>query len=298
MQAPLRSIVLGLSLVIAMSGAAHAEAFDLDDPRTLLDAYVRTTGDTSGKPSVSYGQGTVYAVVPGARPQALFGLTVVGVGRYVKIPDGYQRLHREIGFYTDLKTGEILSQWFNPYMQRNVEVIPIQNDPVNRKFVAGEGATYKYWRVGDEIAFYREVPLRYPNPLDRANYPLYSSGDFYEAMEMFNNYVKLSDLKNPKLTSVPSMGSWSRMGPWLPWMEMGQHDGYLLYHSRSAKPRDGLAGIPQALRDRIAATAPKFLEAPERIEGPDETSWTYFKKQIDARRKRPAPDSTGTSPPP
>jgi hypothetical protein len=263
---------------------AQSAPYDLEDPQTLLEAYIRTTGDASGKPSVTYGSGTVYAVVPGSKPRALFGLEVVGVGRYQKLPDGYQRLHREVGYYTDLKTGEILTRWLNPFTQRAVEVIPIQNDPVNRKFKAGEGATYRHWNVGDNVVFYREVPLRYPNPLDRANYPQYSSGDFYEAMEMFNNFVRLSDLKNTKLTSVPSMGSWSRMGPWLPWMEMGQHEGYLLYHSRSSKPANGLDGIPTRLREHIAANAPKFLTAPERIEGPDETSWTFFKKQIDAKR--------------
>ncbi len=273
---------------LLVATAPHAADFNLEDPATLLEAYIRTTGDTSGKPSVTYGQGTVYAVVPGAKPRALFGLEVVGVGRYVKLSDGYQRLHREIGFYTDLKTGAILTRWLNPYTQREVAVMPIQNDPVNRKFVAGEGATYRHWIVGNDVVFYREVPLRYPNPLDRTNYPQYSSGDFYEAMEMFNNYAKLSDLRNGKLTSVPSMGSWSRMGPWLPWMEMGQHEGYLLYHSRSAKPANGLDGIPARLREHIAQTAPKFLVAPDRVEGPDETSWTFFKKQIDATRTKPA----------
>jgi hypothetical protein len=273
--------MLALSL-----GAMAAPKLDLSNPQQLLDAYIRSTGDVSGRPSVSYGIGTVYAVVPGAKPRALFRLEVVGVGRYMKLPDGYQRLHREIGFYTDLKTGAILTRWFNPYLEREVEVLPIQNDPVNRKFVVGEGATYRHSAVGDDVVFYREVPLRYPNPLDRANYPLHSSGDFYEAMEMFQNFVKRSDLENPRLTSVPSTGSWSRIGPWLPWMEMGQHEGFLTYHSRSFKPRDGLAGIPSELRAHIERTAPKFLTAPDGIEGPDETSWTFFKKRIDERREQ------------
>jgi hypothetical protein len=278
--------LVAMCMVIVSATFAANKPVNLEDPVELLDAYIRAVGDTSGKPSMSYGNGTVYAYVPGEKPRALFGLQVVGVGRFTRLEGGgYQRLHREIGFYTDLKSGAILSSWFNPYTQREVEVIAIQNDPVNRKFLPDGGATYKYLRSGDEISFYREVPLRYLNPIDPTNYPQYSSGEWYEAIEMFNNFVSASDLANRKLTSIVSNGSWTRMGPWLPWMEMGRHQGHLLYHSRSLKVSDGAAGLPAALREHIARTAPKYLQAPEKLVTPDETSWTFFKKVLDERKK-------------
>ena len=116
------------------------------------------------------------------------------------------RLHREIGYYTDLASGEVIKRWYNPWLQREVEVIPIQNDPVNRRFTVQESG-YRFDVSGEDIVFYREVPLRYPNPLDRATYPLNSSGDFYEAMEMFTTFVRRSELDDPRLTSVPSTGT-------------------------------------------------------------------------------------------
>jgi hypothetical protein len=264
------------------AGSAAVHALDLANPRERLDAYIRATGDTSGRESVTYGRATVYAHVPGAKPRALFNLEVVGVSRYEPIEDGYLRLHREIGYYTDLETGAVLERWRNPYLERDVEVIPIQNDPVNRRFTVGS-STFKVLESGDDVVFYREVPLRYPNALDRATYGRFSSGDFYEAMEMFNTFVKRRDLEGER-TSVPATGSWSRVGPWLPWMEMGQYDGYLIYHSQSVKPQDGVEGLPARLRERIAREQPKFLRAPERFTQPDETSWTWFRKVIDARR--------------
>jgi hypothetical protein len=69
-------------------------------------------------------------------------------------------------------------------------------------------------------------------------------------------------------------------------MEMGQHAGYLAYHSRSFKPRDGIAGLPARLREHIARHHEKFLHAPQAYVTPDETSWTWFKKVIDERRKQ------------
>jgi hypothetical protein len=84
---------------------------------------------------------------------------------------------------------------------------------------------------------------------------------------------------------VPSTGTWTRFGPWLPWMEMGAHQGYLVYHSRAFKPANGLEGLPPRLREYIARDNPKFLEAPDRYTEPDETSWTFFKRTLDARKK-------------
>jgi hypothetical protein len=276
-------LLLAASAGWALTPGAAASRVDLTDPVQRLDAYIRVVGDTSGKPTAEYATATVYGYVTGDKPRALFRLEVVGVGRFERRPDGYQRLHREIGYYTDLKTGEVLKRWFNPWLQREVEVIPIQNDPVNRRFTV-QNQTFQVMEEGDDVVFYREVPLRYPNVLDRATYPLHSSGDFYEAMEMFNSFARRRDLDNPRLTAVPATGSWSRFGPWLPWMEMGAHPGQLIYHSRSIKPANGVAGLPPRLRELIARDNPKFLEAPRELTQPDETSWTYFKKVIDARR--------------
>lgn len=275
---------IALLAALVLPQAEAAAGVDRDDPAQRLEDYVRVNGDTSGKPVAQWASGVVYAYVPGEKPRALFGLEVLGMARYERIEGGFLRLSREIGYYTDLQTGAVLERWTNPWLQREVEVVPIQNDPVNRRFLAAN-PSFKVMRSGDDVMFYREVPLRYPNPLDPQNYPQYSSGEFYEAIEMFNSFARRADLDNPRLTSVPSTGSWTRVGPWLPWMEMGGRPGYLLYHSRSLKPVEGLAGIPAALRERVARDAPLYLEAPAAFSAPDETSWTFFKKRVDARRR-------------
>lgn len=282
----LSALMFAAWLVTGFATAAGRPApVDLNDPRQRLEAFIRANGDTSGKPVVSWGTGTVYGYVPGEKPRPLFGLEVVGMSRYERIEGGYLRLHREIGYYTDLKTGEVIERWLNPWLQREVEVIPIQNDPVNRRYTV-ENTNFKVDASGDDLVFYREVPLRYPNPLDRATYPLNSSGDFYEAMEMFTTFIRRSQLNDPRLSSIPAPGTWTRFGPWLPWMEMGAHQGYLVYHSRSFKPANGLDGLPTRLQEYIARDNPKFLSAPERFTEPDETSWTFFRKRLDERRKK------------
>lgn len=274
-----------LALVLAM-GVPQAAAYDLAKPEDLVEAYVKTVGDISGKESFTYAHAVVMSFVPGERGRKLFGLDVVGASRFLPIEGGFQRLHREVGLYTDLETGEVLATWSNPWLERDVEVIHIQNDPVNFPFtVARQEGPRKivYEDFGDYIAFHREVLLRYPSVMPRADYPLHSKGDMYEAAELFNSFARKADLENPDVTSIDEVGSWSRIGPWLPWMEMGNREGWLLYHGRSHKLMNGIDGIPAPVRAYMEKHLPKYLSAPTQFEEPNETSWTYFKKVLDAQ---------------
>ncbi len=283
----MRPSSIGVITLALLLLASSSDALDLGTPEGVLEAYVRANGDTTGKDRLTYAAATVYAFVPGEKGRALFKLEVVGASRYERVEGGYRRLHREVGYYTDLATGEVLQRWYNPFTEREVEVIPIRNDPVNREFVAdpANGSTgIRYYEDRDWVIFYREIPLRYPNPLTRADYPRYSSGDFYEAMELFNTFVKRADLETGA-TAVPSSGSWSRIGPWLPWMEMGNSQGWLVYHGRSAT-LDSADDLPDALRRHVEFHDAKFLRAPEEWGGRNETSWTVFKQVIDGRRKQ------------
>jgi hypothetical protein len=259
---------------------------DLSDPEQLLDAYIRTVGDTSGKEVLLYASVVVIGMHPGEKGQKLFGLEVLGASRFLPIEDGYQRLHREVGLYTDLQTGEVLASWDNPWSGESVEVIHIQNDPVNFPFtMETQRGPYrvKFDDLGHTIGFHRQIPLRYPNPLPMAQYPKHTANDWYEAAELFNSFVSKADLADRSKTSLPEVGTWSRTGPWLPWMEMADRPGYLLYHGRSVKLMNGLDDLRPELRAHIQTHYPTYTGAPDTFESPNDTSWTYFKKVLDAR---------------
>ena len=259
---------------------------DLNDPEQLLDAYIRTVGDTSGKEVLIYASVVVIGMHPGEKGQKLFGLEVLGASRFLPIEDGDQILHRGVGLYTHLQTGEVLARWDNTWSGESVEVIHIQNDPVNSPFtVETQRGPYrvKFDDLGHTIGFRRQIPLRYPNPLLKAQYPKHTANDWYEAAELFNSFVTKADLADRSMTSLPEVGTWSRTRPWLPWMEMADRPGYLLYHGRSVKLMNGLDDLRPELRAHIETHYPTYTGAPDTFESPNDTSWTYFKKVLDAR---------------
>ncbi len=272
---------------VLLSLAPPAWALDLEDPEQRLEAYIKTVGDTSGKPVMVYAQSNIFAVMPGRKARHILSMHVVGSSRYEKIEGGYRRLLREVALYADPNTGRIIDEWENPFLERAVKVYHVQNDPVNFNLMVrndSRRSRLNYVDGGEHVIFYREVPLRYPSPLPVDEYPLNSQDDWYEAVELFNSYVAKSDLENPDLTSAPETGSWSRIGPWLPWMEMGNRAGHLLYHGRSFKAINGAPDLPESVREHVQTHYAKYLQPPSEWREPNETSWTYFKKVIDEAR--------------
>ncbi|MDG2243740.1 MAG: DUF1838 family protein, partial [Rhodospirillaceae bacterium] len=104
---------------------------DLTTGKGNMILRARMGGDLD-ESKVKYGSvaGIVSGVRPGERVRDLFGFEVVSVGRNERQPDGtYRNLHRESILYTDLATGEILTEYVNPYLEENVRVVDVTNDP-------------------------------------------------------------------------------------------------------------------------------------------------------------------------
>lgn len=271
------------------TGASPASAQTPDDAAQLLEDSLRITGDISGQQSMGYGKVVAYAFIPGRRGFPLFGLEIYGASRTNRTAAGWERLHKEVGYYTDLASGQILERWRNPMIDKEVEVLPIMNDPVNRRMAIdpakpNNGLGFRVNRMAGHFLMTREVFLRYPSPLTRAEWPSNASDDFYEATEMFNDFARLDELADRSKTSVPSIGSWTRFAPWLPWMEMGNRPGWLVYHGHGAKLMNGVADLPKIVRDYAEKHHPEWLTAPTRWSEPNETSWTYFKKVMEKRK--------------
>jgi hypothetical protein len=105
----------------------------------------------------------------------------------------------------------------------------------------------------------------------------------YNSVELFKLAVPIADLEDPKATTVSKLVlSWNRVGPWLPWMKMGQREGNLIYSASGKKVKD-FNELPAILKKEIETRVPMFKDAPsEKIEGEEMTSWQYFKLHFDA----------------
>jgi hypothetical protein len=273
------------ALTIIACDSIVAQKLDLNKPEDMLTAYIKIRGslDTIVE-TVVYDEGIIYAVIPDQPIKPLFKFQMYNIGRFLKTDSGYNLLTREMLAYEDLKTGEILSKWYNPFTKDTTDVLHVWNDPVNSKYNPNNFSLPFTQLANGRLCMYLDLPLFYPSPLKKAEWPQYSRSDMYQAAELFQFFVNEKDVQNKRLKSIAFDLSWTRFSDFLPWMKMGDKPGYLMYSSRGSKLKNGYADLPQKIKDFVAVTAPEYQHAPTIYTAPNMTSWKYFKKVMEAKK--------------
>lgn len=267
-----------------------------------MRGWVKTRGSlVPGEEVVFWWTGDIYGLVEDTKNEHLFAFEGYNIGRMLPVAGGWRLLTREVGIYRDPKTRQILAEgkgdWVNPYTGEKDGVVHIWNDPVNQQFLVrrNDDGTLMSGGVptttsGDDVYWHAEVSLMYPNPLPRSQFPEASRCDTYHSLEMFQFFCKKEELGN----ASPSAGcqiSWVRVGQWLPWMNMGDRPGRMVYHTRGKKLEGGYMDLPESVRSYVEKDHAEYASAPTNISGPNETSWTYFKKLL-AAKGTPRADGT------
>ena len=128
---------VALSLV-ALSTPAFAKILGPDVSAEALEITKNVRcGEADGEPAVYYRSGNVYSRLRGEPDRPSFR----GEGRNTRqcttvsdpvLGEGYRQISRELMFYRDPATGQILRIWDSPGTGETVEVMQIANDPVNQ----------------------------------------------------------------------------------------------------------------------------------------------------------------------
>jgi len=273
---------------------------NFDDPVESLRAFIKLTGDLDPtKETPSWFGGTVFGDTRRDRPlKPLCGLQGFGVLRTEQQPDGSFRIfNRECAFYTDLKTGQFIDKWKNPYTKEICDVKPIHNMTVNAHLIVSEkvGTAIEMdfdgnlmevplplgWQnFGDKLFSTFEVHTAFPNELKPDIWPRESAGKVLRIAEIFQRVVDLAEVENPDLTSADYSGCWTRVGPWLPWMRQGQADGSLVFRTFMTK-LESADQLPPDLKAIIEERLPEYFVAPppETWGGKNDSSFSVYAKE-------------------
>ncbi|NBX16347.1 MAG: DUF1838 domain-containing protein [Proteobacteria bacterium] len=192
---------------------------------------------------------------------------------------------REMTFYLDPSTGEVLRNWQNPWNGESLPVVHIANALVQQKIPQATSLTAE--SSGETTILRIDVPLSYPNPLGKdPRFADYSPDSSYKAHESFSYVFSRRDLMNiQQLDEVKNVQvSWTRVSPWLPWMKMKGVSGQLVFNAIVQKHEDS-AELPELFKGEIARSGTElYLDAPQCIVSnkPNVSSWTYFRDHFDA----------------
>ncbi len=241
--------------------------------------WVRVRADLTGKTTFIAWQGAVYSFVPQERCRHLFNIVGMSAARCLPHPEGgWYFLSRELTFYLDPENQSLCDRWHNPWTEDVVPVIPVANDPVQGLFRREVPA-----QVSERTTTFQfDLFPYYENPLaGEERFQAYSPQPIYQAAELFKLTVATADLQQDTETIADVHLCWSRIGPWLPWMKMGDRPGYLIYSATGCKAIT-VEELPSLLQEQLERL-PQYREAPtEYREGADMTSWLYFQEHFQA----------------
>ncbi|MBO1346377.1 MAG: DUF1838 domain-containing protein [Hormoscilla sp. GUM202] len=251
----------------------------VDFSKEQLEArdWVKVRASTDDSQSFMTWVGSVYSVEPGERKQHLFQILGMNAARCIANPEGgWDFASRELTFYLDPKTGEVLRKWKNPWTEEMLPVVHVANNGVQGNFKGPFSAIVE----GETTVFVFDLFSYYPNPLaDDRRFSPYSPQPIYQATELFKLTVPTAEWQNPEITSVSkTLLGWNRIGPWVPWMKMGDRPGYLVYSAWGRKV-PSFSDLPPLLQEEINTRVPLYKNAPQsQSEIEHMTSWNYFKK--------------------
>ncbi len=268
------------------------------------DAFARLQADMDfGKVKYGWYSGTVMGVRENEKVKPLMGFEGFSTARLLDNGDGsYQKLLRELVFYKDLRTGEVMETFDNPYTGETVRVVPVANDPFNHLIEQyyPKGPSYGglnkleekprvplrfpwYITREDTVVLATDIHLFYPSALQPDKWPRESSGPMNRVSEMFRYVIRREELEDLDRSSVTYTGTWSRITPWLPWMLMGQTPGHINYMGAMGGFDDLSMVSPQVIA-YAEKHYPKYFDAPTEWVEPSLSSLENY-----ARTETPAP---------
>jgi Protein of unknown function (DUF1838) len=288
--------LLGLAVLAALP--VEAAGKKPLDPAVAEDALQLSRKMTcsleDGKPIIHWWKGAMLSRVPGERDRVLFNVQGMNIRQCGTVTDpkkgaGYRSVSREVMLYLDPATDQVLRKWKNPWTGEEVDVVHVANDPVNMRNPTfayndkGEPHQFRGVFMKDKVWQSGEAPLFYDNPMAGDYQSMV--GNSYHAMEMLNAFTDAKWLLDRDLKTLPSVSiSWARISDWIPWMKMGGRPGVVIF-TTVGKRVASIDQLTEPLLTEIRSNYPTYL-APPPIDDtrPNETSWTYIKKIVDAQR--------------
>jgi hypothetical protein len=294
----------GITAGVIGSGSAPAAAkpvrskrfaaLDFTNPIDNLYAFGKIWSSYE-KPIIGCFHGLMYMRIPGKRLVPVFNFVGTGTSQVEFDPQGSLRIKsREVGLFTDIRTGEVLEYWDNPLTGERCEVYHFYNNllsgtlttEVPRYFVGNSGDAptvmndgtvfpdengklpfrLPFTRVGDDLLLSWDYAHEYTNPVSPVGWPNYSTGPKITPSEHFMMYASLSEVENRDLPTARMRAGFSRMSECWPWMRMGKHEHRNLTLFGRLHSHKGLPGTAEVLPKVLAYIekhAPEYLTLPQ-----------------------------------
>jgi hypothetical protein len=274
---------------------SNTKALDLKNPRDNLYAFGKIWSGYD-QPVIGGFHGLMYARLGNQRMIPVFGYAGTGVlqAQFDEKEGSLRIKSRETGFFTDLRTGEPLETWYNPFTEKTVEVYHFYNPLLAGKIglemprfqmgpgkdaptLMNEGSVFPdangkipfvmpWEQFGDDLMVAWDYTHDHVNPVAREGWPKSSTGDRITPSEHFTFSVSRKQLEDRSAPTCRMIAGFSRQSnPW-PWMQMGGskfEDAIIFGRMFSHKGLGGTKDVHPPILKYLEKHAPEYLTLPD-----------------------------------
>lgn len=276
----MRHLVLGMLGMVSSLAYSFVPVAVPHNGTMSDDEFVQVRCEADGQTDYFYALGIMSLQQEERAPAHTFNFEGVDISRcsYDAATDRWWLLSRKITLYKDPQTNELLRTWTNPLTGEKLNVLhrsyDYQEFPIPATIQTLDSGTSRV--VSFDYNTYTPNPLAAkPEYKAYAPYPFVQSSDTYKYIFPVAPAGAPAD---PRSTIL----SYSRSGPFEPWMKMGEIKGHIFLNYSGYRVRT-FAELPLSLQRLIDERMPLYREAPPcRLDLSIGTSWSRFESQFKA----------------
>jgi len=258
----------GLGMGLVSGGVASAKSARMNTladltPEQRLRAYIRLIGTLEDAVRYTSFAGTLWGVAPDKLPLPVCGFQSIARQQWsTDQQGGFVIKSFDVGFFSDLETGEPLDSLVNPITGETVKpfhykyggsairysVAGTQNVAANGELSELKAYDLDWTALGKQVWVTDGGQGEIDSPLDPKQWPRESAGEKVRYAGETSYSGPAEQLFNDDLMQADSTLYWSSIAPWEPWLLMNGAPGSVLWRAIGTKLDDPLTAPPQMLK--------------------------------------------------
>jgi hypothetical protein len=258
-----------VGLLSAPTWSAAQPRYDFSNPADNLQAFVKITGDLTGRETYQWSSGRLFGSTPGNLAKPLADFQACRKQQYLKVADGYRCLYRGMIIFFELQSENVLRVFDNPYTDKRNDVTHYRTQlseytitpqgyrggitEIGESGVPRKAPFLLDWTVaGDDVWVSHDERLKYTRP----------GGGNVRIDNLLSQYhCRFDELNDTGLSSVRCDLSWRAELTWFPWMGMDGHPGHIFWGGMGRNYHE-IDDLPDRLLTAVDALWPGALSQP------------------------------------
>lgn len=247
-------------------------------------AYLRLLGSLQSATVYTWFSGQLWGIVPGTPAKPLVTFEGCAKSIWQKEGDTLSKQSFDIGYFGDLETGDIISEYENPFTNKVVHPYHYQYGGGSKTIYANgtstSGKTTKnieptWTKAGGQIWLEEISSASFDNPFNPTEWGLSSAGEKIHFGSASTYVASEKDLFDSQKKSCPYTLFWTAINSWEPWLLMGDSPGYVMWRATGVKIMD-VAEIPDSIKNYAKKIQPNYFEKGAPWEGRKSTWLSYM----------------------